>query len=265
MDTQIEAGTKRGSIEPVVVVPRTPSPLQPVDREHRPADDLDQLIDEVFGDVTTEGPGLFDVALLVGGVLLTLWALLSGASGLLTALGIGLIALGLALPARSVLRAYRARRVIASRRRAAGTGLLLDVSHPSTSALAQSYGDLLEVARLPGARNETAATGAAHRAVVEAASLLEGRPPAVPAEIDYVTKRADAIQSLADEMRGSHQAWLSERFDDIDRPPHSSTGKASAIVQAREELDAATGLGALDELQALRTTMAEGDGDGDRG
>lgn len=58
-----------------VVVPLAPAPLRPV----RPArDDLDELIDEVLPD-TNEGPGRFDILLLVaGGGLLGWGACLGG-------------------------------------------------------------------------------------------------------------------------------------------------------------------------------------------
>ena len=55
----------------IVVVPRTPGFLRLLDDAGAArGDDLDVMIDEVFGPSTDEGPGLFDVVLVLGGLAL---------------------------------------------------------------------------------------------------------------------------------------------------------------------------------------------------
>lgn len=252
--TNTGAGVKSGPS--IVLVPRAPSALQQLDREHRPADELDQLIDEVFGDTTREGPGWFDVTLVVLGAAITVWALVAGLSWVILAIGLGLVLLGVALPARSVLIAVRARRAMARRRRAFEQGYPLDLSSPSTSALAQRYSELLEVARLPGTQHPAESVAAAHQAVIEVASLLQGEPPRAPAEIDYVERRAMALGALVEALRRDHAAWVDSRSDMIDEPTEARQLRARAVVEARDELDAATGLGALAELEELAARTA---------
>jgi hypothetical protein len=92
----------------IVVVPRTPGPLRVLDDAGAAkGDELDVMIDEVFGPSTDEGPGLFDVVLVVGGLALVAWSWLSGGAGPWFIIGITAIVLGIALPARSIVRATR--------------------------------------------------------------------------------------------------------------------------------------------------------------
>jgi hypothetical protein len=92
----------------LVVVPTTPGPLRPVDAARRPdGDGLDEIIDEMFGPSTDEGPGLFDLALIAIGIGLVAWSWISGGGGPWFVIGIVVLVLGIALPACSVVRVAR--------------------------------------------------------------------------------------------------------------------------------------------------------------
>jgi hypothetical protein len=81
-----------GAPEPsrqILVVPRTPGPLRPLDRSGPgQGDELDEIIEEVFGPTTDEGPGIFDVVLVAGGLALVAWSWISGGAGPWFAIGI---------------------------------------------------------------------------------------------------------------------------------------------------------------------------------
>jgi hypothetical protein len=65
-----EAGERPGGPR-LVVVPKRPGPLLDIPTQTpRQRDDLDELLDDSFGEPTREGPGLFDIALILTGVAL---------------------------------------------------------------------------------------------------------------------------------------------------------------------------------------------------
>src|SRR5436305_908009 len=69
----------------------------------RPAnDDLDDLIEDAFGPTTTRAPGRFDAGLIATGAGLAAWWLFSGSASPWLAIGVALVALGGALPLRSL-------------------------------------------------------------------------------------------------------------------------------------------------------------------
>jgi hypothetical protein len=208
----------------LVVVPTAPgAPLAPVTRGDD--DELDELVDDLLGEDTTSGPGVADVVLLVAGVVLLVLGLVTEAAVLIV-IGVAITLLGAVLPARSLYRRWSSRRTT---RRLAGA-LVLDVGDATTARLAEAY------AAIVGATGEADADAreSALLAVREAASLLEGRRPSGAGETEYVERRADALSQLARALAR--------------RPP--PVGDHDRVVQARNELDAATGTGSLAQIQA---------------
>ena len=101
-----------------VVVPRRPGSLREYQpRSRRRRDELDDLIDELFGPTTDEKPGRFDAGLAVVGLSLAAWAIILGGPRVALWIGISAIVLGLALPARAVLRRFDLSRSGGLRRR----------------------------------------------------------------------------------------------------------------------------------------------------
>lgn len=211
----------------VVVVPRAPGPLIRPDagdtRRHR--DDLDELIDELLPD-STEGPGLVDAGLLAGGAALVGWAAVGSPPTVAVVAGAAALGLGSILPVRAAWRALTGRR----RAAALGRGLPLQVAHPSLARLVAAYDALDGVGALPHS-----ARAAAHGAVLEVATLLEGRPPGSDRERNYVDVRADAVQELVRALR------------ELD-PAEGDGLSRDLVVEAREELDALGGVSALSRL-----------------
>jgi hypothetical protein len=102
----------------------------------------------------------------------------------------------------------------------------------------RAYDDLLA---LEGAGAEPAARAAAHGALLEVATLLDGHPPAGVAEREYVVARATAIDDLVGVLRA--------------QPPPLEPGRLdpALVARARDELDALTDGGSLARLADLTT------------
>jgi hypothetical protein len=250
----------------IVVVPRTPGPLRVLDDAGAArGDDLDMMIDEVFGPSTDEGPGLFDVVLVVGGIALVVTSWLTGGTGPWFVIGVIAIVLGVALPARSLVRATREQRIVRRQRRVLRTGHALDASDPTVGALVGSYDSLQHAATLPGVPVGSAAVEAGHAALLEVASLLDGRPPLSDEEREYVERRTKAIRDLTAQIVRGSRAWQRARMRDDADVTEGARERAAAVARAREELEVGTGVGAVDELERLRTRLRDGDSDEGRG
>lgn len=206
-----------------VIVPPKPGPLvRPGTGKDR--DGLDDLIDELLPD-TDEGPGPTDAALVAGGGAVVAWALLGSPPAVATVAGVVVLGLGCILPLRWAWR------WVAGRRGAgAGAGVLLRVDHDLLARLIAGYDAVDGLAATTGE-----ARAAAHGAVLEVASLLEGRTPASEGETRYVAARLSALEALV--------AALGE-LDDGAAPALAP----DLVVEAREELDALGGVSALSRL-----------------
>ena len=111
--------------------------------------------------------------------------------------------LGAILPVRAIARRLGSRGEGGRRAR----GLVLDVEHPLTARLAQAYGALLAEPELPF---RTEAVSAAHMALIESATMLDGAPPATDAQTAYVEKRVAAIEGLTRAAAEARRAELEE-------------------------------------------------------
>lgn len=208
--------------ERVVIVPPLPGRL--VWPAGRSKDGLDDLIDELLPD-TDEGPGATDAALLAGGAAVVVWSLLADPPAAATVAGVVALGLGAILPLRSAWRW-----VVGRRPRLAVT---LRIDDAGVSRLVAAYEALDGVPATTGT-----ARAAAHGALLEVASLLDGRRPASDAERRYVGARADAVESLVAALRE-----LGEDGSAVDGGP-----APDLVVEAREELDALGGTSALSRL-----------------
>ena len=214
-----------------IVVPYLPGPLLRPDVPRRSRDDLDDVIDELFPD-SDEPPGWFDAGLLGTGGALTGWAWAGGPKAALV-VGLGCLGLGVVLPARWLWRrAQRARR---------SPGLPLRADDPTVDHLVRAYDGLDELV----AGDADPARIAAHGAVLEVATLLDGRSPVSEAERTYVAVRVAAIEELTGALR--------------ERPPAMEPGRPdpTLVAQARDELDALTDGGSLARLTDLTAEVRQ--------
>lgn len=231
---------------PGVVVPRVAGPLvrasDPVPRG-RDRDDLDELIDELFPD-SEGGPGWFDLTAVAAGLGLVAWAALADGLGWALVVGLGVLALGLVLPVRSAWRWAGSSRTARRRDALLARGVPLRTDDALTGRLVRAHDELVAA----GSGGEWAgdpARPAAHQALLEVATLLEGRLPDSVAEREYVAVRAAAIEELAVELRRA----------DV---PSAGELDPGLVAEARVELDALSGGGSLTRLDDL-TREARGD------
>jgi hypothetical protein len=224
----------------LLVIPHGPGPLIELPPE-RSRDEIDEMLDDLFGEPPDEGPGPLDVVLIAGGASLAVTALVIGLPHWLLAAGVAAFALGLVLPlhhfGKLVVRARSLRRA----REVMGRGTPLDVGHRSTRRLAEAY---RRVERMTEAEFGADALDLAHHAALEVAGLLRGRPPQGPAEERYVAERADAISHLADRLE--RPVVVAEPEPDVDEDV-----LRDAAVQAVRDLEERTGSGSLTRMEHL--------------
>jgi len=232
----------------LVIVPRRPGPLLELLAETtRQRDDLDELLDDLFGEPTREGPGLFDIGLIAGGTALAVATRLAHLATALAVVGGGLIALGLVLPVRDLWQRAVKRR--AGRRLDAmlRQGLALNVGDPATGELAAAY------RRVTGLCAEAGGLGgdaldAAHLAMVEVADVLQGRPPRGAAEQEYVLTRVRALEDLA-------QALSRPSAAPLDQVEDAESAIRDAGVAAILRLEERTGASSVARIGALRKVL----------
>lgn len=244
----------------IVVLPRTPGPLRAVPDALHPDDELDAAVAEVFGDGSADKPGRTDGLLLVGGVALFAGGTIAG-QGLATALGVAGIVLGVALPLEAAIRALERRRLAVRQGRVLRVGYAIDASAPETADLVKAYESLLALTDATGVaadvqRRSDDARSAAHAAVVEVATLLDGRAPDGEEQRDYVRKRTLAIQHVTRGLRRleAGHSTRAQRDDDA----VLGDGHARARIAAREQLEADAGVSGLSQLESLRRGLTEG-------
>jgi hypothetical protein len=222
-----------------VVVPRAAGPLvRPAepgqDDAGRERDDLDELIDELFPD-SEGGPGLFDLTAVAAGLGLVTWSVLAGGPPWALAVGLAVLALGLILPVRSAWRWAGSSRTTRRRQALLARGVPLRTDDAVTGRLVRAHDSLLALGAGDAAADP--ARIVAHQALLEVATLLDGRTPASVAEEEYVTTRAAAIEELAAALQvgGGHADGPDPRL----------------VAEARAELDALSDGGALARLEDL--------------
>lgn len=249
-------GTADSPAEPgastMVVVPRQPGRLRAVGGSGRTRDELDELIDDIFGQSTDERPGIFDVVLIGLGVVLLAWSLVLGGPDLATWIGLFAVLLGVALPLRGAVRGFGRRRTRAARERAVAEGYVLDTSHPATAELAAVYDRLCDAARLPNVQEPSRIVAAGHLAMVEVATLLKGAPPFAPEQVTYVARRTEAMRSVTSGLLAGHERWVAEATAANQSAAAEDREWAAALTAAREELESTARTGSLSELDQLR-------------
>ena len=238
-------------------MPRSPGPLSVLGSiGARPTDELDEAIDDLFGPTTDERPGRFDAALIAGGLALAGWAMFADGGSLAMGSGVILLLLGIALPARAIIRLIRHRGVDLERRRAASAGYPLDASSPTIVALVEAYEALLTAAA--GSHvddNTTDGLDAAHLALVEVATLLDGAAPIVPAEVTYVDRRTQAIRDLTADVIAARRARTADEAADDAFLIDDRNARTTALAGARDELESSDALGSLSRLGDLRARL----------
>ena len=255
----------QGSVdESMVVVPWAPGPLL-VPAGDRTRDGVDDLVDDLFGSDIDEQPGFFDLGLFASGAGLFAWSLLSGASTALVVIGALAGLLGCILPIRALWRAGRGRGVKRRRQALLERGLPLAADHPATSGLISAYRKALAGAALPAAAAfGEEALAAAHQALVEVATRLDGQPPAASSDVDYIATRTNAVEALAGaltERQQRHEEQAAREATVAAEVEHHL--QLTARREATAELETQLGPASVDRLDLLTRQLEAGDDDPD--
>lgn len=226
-----------------VVVPTRPGPLRPV--ATGPArGEIDDVLDDLFGEPDDRGPGVTDGVLLAAGTA----AVVGGAVAsvpLLIAGGVGAVALGGILPSRELWRRLRRRAdEDASGLPRTRDGIPLRVDGPA-GELAEAHARVFAGStRVTDVSARAEIESAAHGAAYEVASLLAGKRPGDVAEREYVRTRTAALRDLAG-------ALADVEGTDVDAVARR------ARVEARREIEDHAG-SSLDELSHLADELRDG-------
>lgn len=236
-----------------LVLPHQPGPLIPLHstKLRRAPDDLDHLIDDVFGPDDDESASWFDLGLIGVGAALLAWATVGNGPQLVLLGAVATLALGCILPIRTAWRAAKQKRAQTRQVQALGAGVPLLLDDPAVAALAEAYDHLLQVLPKAPVGLQRELLHAAHGAAMEGASLLRGGTPGSDTERGYLVQRTKAIEALTGAVRAG-----GERADDGQGP----TVSPAHLVQARDELDELSGTGSLQRLDRLIADLRDGDG-----
>jgi hypothetical protein len=213
------------------------------------------MLDDLFGKPVQQKPGALDVGLTVAGLGLILAGVLRLGTGAEVG-GAACLILGLSIPLNNLWQAGKHRR---SARRIDLTlkqGVPLNLHDAATQRLVSAY---TQIQRLPTDADpiNERALEVAHGALLEVGNLLKGRAPQGAAEVEYVSRRAEAVQKLARSL--TQHAAAQER-----RGEAKAGAARGAAVEAISDFETRTGLSSLTQLENLQSVIDQGAGDGHR-
>ena len=160
--------------------------------------------------------------------------------------GIAAFCLGAILPLRSFWRRAAAARRTARLRSMIGDGVLLRTDAPDVAALVAAHERCAADASGLVAWRRIQVEAVAHAAVLEVATLLDGRQPAAPSEAQYVAARVAALGALAHALA---RPTLGDAATDID--------ERRARVEARTEVELLAGNSAVADAEALARDLRQ--------
>jgi hypothetical protein len=225
-------------VRSMVVVPARPGPLVRLQDLDRGRDEIDELLDDVFGEPDDRGPGPVDAVLIAGGAGAVIAGVSASLPTVVTVCGVAAIGLGAVLPLRSLWRRAGSARRSSRLQSLLGEGALLRVDDRSITQLLAAHQRLLaasvSLAPAPRARVDDVA----HSALLEVASLLGGRAPSTESEIEYIAARTRALGELAIVL-------ADPRVGDGERD------RRRALVEARREVEQLAGSSSLVDASDL--------------
>ena len=233
-------------VSSTVVVPSRPGPLVRLADLDAERDEIDTVLDDVFGAPDDAGAGPLDAVLLLGGAAAVIAGLTSLVPTWVLVAGIVAFCLGAILPLRSFWRRAATARRAARLRSMIGDGVLLRTDAPDVAALVAAHERCTADASRLVAWRRVQVDAVAHAAVREVATLLDGRQPAVPSEVQYVAARVAALDALAD-------ALARPTLDDA----ATDTDARRARVEARAEVELLAGNSAVVDAEALARELRQ--------
>lgn len=202
----------------------------------RPRNEVDIVLDDMFGEVDSEGPGPTDALLIGGGACAAAAALIAGWPAAVLGAGLASIGIGSILPIRSTIR--RGKKLAQGRkvRKLIGDGQLLDASVVPTRQLASKHNAVIDAVD-PDTALGVRVRSIAHGLVEEVASLLEGHPPASAGQERYVAERVAALDELDRALQAApvdgadHDAAVDARLAVESHADRSALTEAAELTQ----------------------------------
>jgi hypothetical protein len=231
-------------VEGVVVVPARPGPVVRLADLDGRRDEIDEVLDDVFGAPDAAGAGPLDAVLLLAGAAAVIAGLASIAPMWVLVVGAVAFALGAILPLRTFWRRAADGRRVARLRSMIGDGVVLRTDHPAVSALIASHDRCIGAAAGLPAWRRVQVDSVAHAALTEVATLLAGRSPAVEAEVRYATERTRALDALSAAL-----------VQAIGRDPVPDADERRALVDARGEVEQIAGGSAVLDAETLARSL----------
>jgi hypothetical protein len=224
-------------VEHVVVVPARPGPLTRLDGLAGTRDEIDELLDDVFGAPDDGGAGPLDAVLLLGGAAAVIAGLTSLVPGWVLAAGAIAFVLGAVLPLRTFWRRAGDARRAARLRSAIGSGTVLRTDHPAVAELVAAHDRCVAAAAGSAAERRVQVAAVTHAAVAEVASLLAGRPVVLAAEVGYVQERTRALDAVTAALAAPADGGdAAERRTRVDARAEVERLAAGSAVRDAEEL-----------------------------
>ncbi|MBI5089826.1 MAG: hypothetical protein HZB15_13470 [Actinobacteria bacterium] len=243
----METPRARWDARSFIVVPARPGPVRALLDAERRRDEVDDALDELFGEPDDRGPGIADAVLVAGGLGLLVVAQVASWPAIASVAGIAAVGLGVVLPVRSLWRRIDARRHRRKVRALVGDGVLLRTDSRAVRSLLDAHERLTQASQplVPAARAEVEAVG--HAALFEVASLLDGHPPVSSHEFEYIDARCAAVAGLLDVV-------VDERVGDGD------ADRRRALVEARREVEQIAGTSSIAAASELARRLLGPDG-----
>ena len=235
---KVREGTPAVDPRLVLVVPSRPGPLVRLAELQGGRDEIDEALDELFGDPDDRGPGVVDAVLFVGGLGGVVAGQVASLPALVSVGGAAGMALGAVLPLRSLWRRFDSGRRSRRLQILLGDSVLLRTDHRQVDSLLVAHERLVGLATHLASEPRAKVHEVAHGALREVASLLNGASPQTPSELDYVAARTNALVELC------HAAAA----------PGVGDGEADrrrAVVEARQEVEHVSGRSSLTEAADL--------------
>lgn len=180
-----------------VYVPRQPGVLISIPVPAKRSDEIDEVLDDVFGEDDDSGPSATDALLVAAGAGAIGVGQLAHLAPAVTVIGVGLIGLGAILPIRSGARRMRHRRHRSRTAAVIGDGIALRQDDPTLARIAQMHDQIHEASKRLMPDIQVRFASVAHALVEEVATLLAGELPVGSVEVEYVKVRAQALAELA--------------------------------------------------------------------
>jgi len=238
----VDEKSKKSSL---VYVPRKPGPLIAIPAPIKRSDDIDEVLDDLFGEDDDSGPSATDAVLVAAGAGAIGVGQLADLAPAVTVVGVGLVGLGAILPIRSATRRMKHRRHRFRTAAVIGGGIALRQDDPILARISQLHDQIRERSKRLVPDVQARFVSVAHSLVEEVATLLEGGLPVGAAEIEYVEARAEALTELAATV-------------DDPRIGDGDLVRRRAVTEARIEVEWAAGGSALTDSADLRDDLLPG-------